>query len=219
MKPITNMGKFLILVLGLAMGSMGCQAFNDHPEEQQKLMESLGMPFPGEPASSGSGALCAPVDGITIARMSNGITDSSGFASNAEGSASKVSDGIVDIKLVSKEVEGATLTISLSQNKDKFDTCKVEYRDDVSSYSVVAGSIMVDQFSDIGENRGTFVFEFAPEPAAASIQSALIVGKVTNDELSVTTDLDTLLNKDASGIIQLSNDHLLIYGAYSVLIK
>lgn len=164
----------LVCLVCLSFLGAGCEAFNDHPQEQE-ILGSLGLMTPpaeeapatvapaAEPTTVGSvdystdTTVCDGVAAVTAtAAETASVTENSGYSS--EGS------NIVTVKAVGQYTNELTiapssaglvvgepvqqLTLVVKQTGEKtYSVCSVAYSDGSTTYTVQSGAIVIDQFN------------------------------------------------------------------------
>lgn len=185
----------LTMAMALACCVCACQAFNDHPEEQQ-ILGSLGVyeePTPDEsaptevdltPAPEASGdetVVCNPQIKVAVVNTASAaIKSNSGWS---EGAAVSATAGADDTATIEISAQAATLRIVLQkETSGNVTACDVQYtEEEKGAFTISSGTVAVGKFNAKSGskvvNAGSYALTFVESAAAGTAMKTLLGGK------------------------------------------
>ncbi|MBI4237979.1 MAG: hypothetical protein HY696_06130 [Deltaproteobacteria bacterium] len=194
---------YLVCLCALSLLGAGCEAFNDHPQEQEILSSLNLMPEAApaeetptaEPTTVGSvdystdATTCDAATAVTVSAAEvASVTENSGYSSEGSNTVAVKALGQFTNEItiapssaglvVGEAVQQLTIVIKQTGEKS-FSVCSVAYSDGSQTYAVQSGAVVIERFNAVGEdgavtNAGSYDLTFAANNDVASAARVIL---------------------------------------------
>lgn len=202
----TTISSLSLLVL-TSLALVGCEAFNDHPQEQDLMPQdmrvggstdgvngSLGVPdFASDTtACAATSTVKVTLDPKDVSPTNGGWTTDTGlYAVNGEAIGTftqKITIRKSNTQMLSGDGDMALAFTVKQTSAADLAPCDVQYSEAGSAYTVKSGSVTFASFNDKaknGKSSGSYSLTVAPQVSASKAEQALIGGTAGGAEKTV----------------------------------